>query len=336
MCYTRTCARPPMPSPSEPPRVATLRYVVVVPDTGHVAFQGCCRRRRGGGGKARSGGCDLQAGTIVIHSVGLGIPRTEMEPVRRSIVLGLLVSVAASACSTMRVGSDYDHEAALEPVASYDWVSPSEADEETTEAVNRINPFIDRRLRRAVDSELEARGIQRVQEGPVDLLVAIDVLDVDRIGEVPRGGSNVPVYVGFGFGFNPGYLYSPWGYGGYGRYGYGYGRYGYGYGGWGGYPAVGVSVGFGRGPYFGYAAPYGAYGYQSYGGFRSRDLALPPGSFIIDILDGETAELVWRGWAEGALLYSPDAPDLPQFIASTVHRIMEEMPLEGQRPSGTP
>jgi hypothetical protein len=238
----------------------------------------------------------------------------------------------------MRVGSDYDREATLDAVASYDWVSPAEADEETAAAVNRINPFIDRRMRRAVDSELEARGLQRVEEGPVDVLVAIAVLDVDRIGEVPRGGSNVPVVVGFGFGYNPGYWYSPWGYG-YG--GYGYGRYGYAgspYGGWGwgGYPAVGVSVGFGRGPYFGYAAPYGAYGYQSYGGFRSRDLALPPGSFIIDILDGESLELVWRGWAEGALLYSPDAPELPEFIASTVHRIMEEIPLGTQRPSGMP
>jgi len=253
--------------------------------------------------------------------------------VRRSIVLGLLVSVVFPACSTMRVGSDYDHEVSLIHVTTYDWVSLGEADEETVAAVNRINPFIDRRLRRAVDSELEARGLQRVEEGPVDLLVAIDVLDVDRIGEILRGGGGgVPIVLGFGFGFNPGYWYSPWGYGhggygGYGRYGYrGYGYGGYGYGGW-GYPAVGVSLG--RGPYFGYAAPYGAYGYQSYGGFRSRDLALPPGSFIIDVLDGESGELVWRGWAEGALLFSPDVQDLPKFIASTVHRIMEELPVEG-------
>lgn len=256
---------------------------------------------------------------------------------RKTIMLGLL-AVTTAGCSTMRVGNDYDRDASFDRVASYDWVGPSEADEETAAAVNRINPFIDRRLRRAVDDELGARGLQRVTEGPVDLLVAIDVLDVDRIGEVPRGGTNVPVYVGFGFGYNPGYWYSPWGWGYPYGYGYGYGGWGYGgwrtpyYGwGWGG-PAVGVSVGWGRGPYFGYAAPYGAYGYQSYGGFRSRDLALPPGSFIIDLIDGETGELMWRGWAEGALLYAPDAPELPEFIASTVHRMMEDLPIERAAP----
>jgi len=193
-----------------------------------------------------------------------------------------------------------------------------------------------------VDAELEARGLERVQEGAVDLLVAIDVLDVDRIGEVPRGGGNVPVVVGFGFGYNPGSWYSPWGWGspyglgygglGYGGWGYGglgYGGWGYGglgHGGW-GYPSVGVSLGFGT-PYFGYGAPYGSYGYRSYGGLGSRDLALPPGSFIIDVLDGESGELVWRGWAEGALSFSPDVRDLPEFISSTVRRIMEELPLD--------
>jgi hypothetical protein len=252
----------------------------------------------------------------------------ERDPVRRSIVFGLLASIVTGACSTMRVGSDYDHEASLSNVITYDWVSLGEADEETVAAVDRINPFIDRRLRRAVDSELEARGLHRVREGPVDLLVAIDVLDVDRIGEIQRGGGGgVPIVVGFGFGFNPGYWYSPWGWGSpYGYSRFGYGRYGY--GGW-GFPAVGVSLGFGGSPYFGYAAPYGSYGYRSYGGFRSRDLALPPGSFIIDILDGESGELVWRGWAEGALLFSPDVQDLPKFIASTVHRIMEDLPVDG-------
>lgn len=242
---------------------------------------------------------------------------------RTSALVGLLaLAVASAACSTLRVGSDYDREASFADARTWDWAGVAEGDEAAAE-VERINPFIDRRLRRAVEDELEERGLVHVEEGPVDILLAVSVLDAGEIGEY-RGRRDSPaVYLGFGFGYNPGYWYSPWGWG-YPYYGYPY-RYRrypwFSYG----FPTVGVA--FGR-PYFGYPYAWSGYGYRSLGGVRSRDLALPPGTFIVDVLDGESGDLLWRGWAEGALMFAPDAAEMPAFIASTVHRIMDRLPID--------
>ena len=236
------------------------------------------------------------------------------------------------------MGSDYDHEASFASSTTYDWVAPAEAEDENVQAVNRINPFIDRRMRRAVDAELAARGLQRVEEGPVDLLVSVDVLDAGRVGEIPRGArarrdagcssawgsASTPVGTAPGDGDtrSPGDIPTA---GDTRAGGYGYGsRYGWGYG---GRSIVGASLGYGT-PYFGYPTTVGV-GVASYGGWGGRNLELPPGTFIIDVLDGESGDLLWRGWAEGALLYTNDVEDLPEFIASTVHRIMEDLPVDG-------
>ena len=248
----------------------------------------------------------------------------------RDIALILLAATFSTACAGMRVGSDFDREISFASATTYDWVAGSDVDDEEEAAVDRINPFIDRRFRRAVDHELEARGLVRKGDGDVDILVDIAVLDADRVGEVRRS-PETPVFFSVGFGFNPGW-FSPWGWGGYpywgySRYGWG-GRYGWGrpwgYAGWGG-PFVGTSIAWGR-PYFGYPVSTAA-GVASYGGWGPRDPGLPPGSFVIDVLDGETGELVWRGWAEGAIYYAPEPRDLPEFISRTVQRIMEDFPV---------
>lgn len=258
---------------------------------------------------------------------------------RRSILTVALLGLTISACTSMRVGSDFDHEASFASVTTYDWVATAEGDEDNAAAIDRINPFLDRRLRRAVDYELAERGLQKVEEGPVDLLVAVDVLDAQRVGEVRRATTSAtPVFFSVGFGFNPGW-YSPWGWGGYPFWGYsrfgwggryGWGRpWGWGSSGW-GRASVGVGLGFGT-PYFGVPAG-GSFGVtQSWGGYGLNEPGLPPGSFVIDVLDGTTGELVWRGWAEGAVYYTPDPEDLPDFISSTVHRILEDFPAEVTR-----
>jgi len=245
--------------------------------------------------------------------------------VRTSALLGAVALLAGStACSTLHIGSDYDREASFADARTWDWAGVAEADS-SAQAVERINPFLDRRLRRAVADELDARGLVRVEEGPVDILVSVSVLDPGEIGQYTGRGESPVVYLGFGFGYNPGYWYSPWGWG-YPYYGYPY-RYRrypwYSYG----FPTVGVA--FGR-PYFGYPYAWSGYGYRSLGGYGSRDLALPPGTFIVDVMDGESGDLVWRGWADGALAFAPDADEMPAFIASTIHRIMEKLPIDSR------
>ena len=69
---------------------------------------------------------------------------------------------------------------------------------------------------------------------------------------------------------------SPWGYGYGGYYGRGYGGHGYGYGGY-----------YGRHSIRGGDAPY----LRTY----------KEGTLILDFVDPETMQLVWRGWAIGAL-----------------------------------
>lgn len=230
-----------------------------------------------------------------------------------------------SACSTLRVGSDYDRELSIAGAATYDWAE-ADADAEGAETVERINPFIDRRMRRAVEFELDTRGLLRVEEGPVDLLVSVSVLAADEMGDYRSDRMSTAISLGFAFGTYPGW-FGPWGsYAYYGGYypGYpyrSYGRFGY-------VPRVGVAIG--RRPYFGYPYAYSRYGWRSYGGYPNRDPRLPPGSFIIDVFDGESGELVWRGWAEGALMFAPDGDEMPAFISSTVHRMMEDFPIEAR------
>ncbi len=52
-----------------------------------------------------------------------------------------------------------------------------------------------------------------------------------------------------------------------------------------------------------------------------------PGSFVVDVVDAESGELIWRGWAERALFFAPEElQDLPAFVEETVGRIMETFP----------
>lgn len=239
----------------------------------------------------------------------------------------LAIAFATASCASLRIGHDYDREATFAAAATYDWV---ETPEEELEEVERVNPFIDRRMRRAVDDELESRGFRRVQERRVDLLVSVTVLDVEAAEGRRRGGVSTALLVGlgFGFGYSPGF-WGPWG--GYAPW-WGYSPWDWDGGTYSAWRYRGVRrFGFGVGttPYFGYPYGYGSYGpYGAWGGYPDRDLRLAPGSFVVDVLDGETGELLWRGWADGALGFAPDEPELPAFISSVINRIMEPFPPE--------
>lgn len=234
---------------------------------------------------------------------------------RKRIGLGafLITLTATAGCASLRVGSDFDRDVSFANRHTYDWV---EAAEEEREEAERVNPFLERRLQRAVDRELEALGFRQVEEGEVDLLVAVSVLDAEEGVERSRG-YGVPLMVGLSFGYTPSFWY-PWGsyWGSYwGPYRYrpyiGYGRY---------RPLLSRS-------YFGYPYGYASWGPYGYAGRRGGDLqSLAPGSFVIDIFDGESGDLIWRGWANGALAYAPDVDDLPEFIDEVVHDILEAFP----------
>jgi hypothetical protein len=47
---------------------------------------------------------------------------------------------------------------------------------------------------------------------------------------------------------------------------------------------------------------------------------------IIDVVEGESRELIWRGWADGAMLDAPRRGELPKYLAEVVAKILEDFP----------
>lgn len=229
--------------------------------------------------------------------------------------LSLAIAFAAitlSACASINYGADYDEQMSFADLRTFDWVERSE---EADEELDLINPFLERRLRRSVEYELEDLGYVRDSEGDVDLLV--DAFVVQASEEDARVGYGYPrpsLYLSLGFAFGR-------------RYGSWYRRpFRYR-----AYPHFGFS------PYFGYPFafwfPYSSFGFYSpLGTFGRTGLAEEgyfPGTLIVDVFHAESGELMWRGWADRALSHAPDEPgDVSSFIAETVHNIMEEFPPE--------
>ena len=236
-------------------------------------------------------------------------------------VLVTAVAAVVGACATVSVKSDYDREASFTGLQTYDWM---ETAEETQEEFEAINPFLERRLQRTVDRSLGKHGFQRLTEGEVDFLVsAFIATPPEGVGEGAYPGGGEP-RVSFGVSIAS-YGY-PYGYGGWGGYPYGYG--------WRGYPYYGSQYGrygYNGYPYFG--SSYGfwypvsfAVGYYSSVGYLPVD-GLIPGSLVVDVVDAESGDLIWRGWAERALAFAPEElEDLPAFIEETVGKIMATFP----------
>jgi uncharacterized protein DUF4136 len=74
----------------------------------------------------------------------------------------LLVGVLSSACSSITVSTDYDHEANFAAYHTYAWAEPTG---------QQARGFWDGRIRRAVEKQLEAKGLTKATGAP-DLGVA--------------------------------------------------------------------------------------------------------------------------------------------------------------------
>jgi hypothetical protein len=103
----------------------------------------------------------------------------------------LLAGVAALACSTLRVSTDYDPKADFGRYRTYAWL----AEEPTPTGSPRLDsPLLHDRIRTAIDRALEAKGYART-ENP-DFLVRFDLsserkLDIDTY--------NAGFYRGYGY-----------------------------------------------------------------------------------------------------------------------------------------
>ena len=244
-------------------------------------------------------------------------------------------TMSAAGCSAVRYSADFDREAPFREYKTYAW-SPASPQERA--ALQRVNPFLEKRLRRAIDRELASRGFVQAPEDEADFLVSAHPLVPERTrgdsasaNAYRRSGPRVSMGVGIGFGRRYGYGYPYFGYRNpylfyYPYWGFGY----YPFGGLGYYPfgAFGYPYDFDY-PYAFYPAwgrypPSGLYPMGAYGRRYRRGLA--QGTLVVDVIDTSNQELVWRGSAEGALLETPREAKLDEYVARVVEKILKRFP----------
>lgn len=209
----------------------------------------------------------------------------------------------ALSCAPMGVQTDYDPAVSFAGFRTYAWLDSAEISDELAE----VSPFLERRLQRAVDRALTAKGYTEVADPQPDFLVTAFVVAPDHRPRCPPGRVCAPargVFV-FGIGYPPGL-----------RYPYGYRL---------------------RYPWYGYRYPYVrdpwgyAYAYRVGFGYTWLPIYDPPGTqlpgtVVVDIFAAETGELIWRGSVEGALAGVLEGPDLQRYLDDIVAEVLTEFP----------
>lgn len=102
----------------------------------------------------------------------------------------LALAVAVTACSSVRVQSDFDPRAGFEGYRSYAWLdepTPSSAADPSASA-RPSNALVRRRIERAVDAELARKGYRRTSAHPdfrVGMHTIVDEkVDVDYVNQI--------------------------------------------------------------------------------------------------------------------------------------------------------
>ncbi|HWA56479.1 MAG TPA: DUF4136 domain-containing protein [Gemmatimonadales bacterium] len=180
---------------------------------------------------------------------------------------------ALAACASTGITVDYDRSVAFSAYRTYAWVDSAAAKRERADG-----PFFERRARRAVERALRERGLAPAGDAAPDLFVTAFLIGPT---EEERGWRTWPaapcgpvVSIGFGFGY-------PWGYGRRHE------------------PWLWSSPWY-RSPW-GYACGYRVgYGYFWVPVYEEPGRRLG-GTFVIEIVDATTHQLVWRGSEEGVV-----------------------------------
>ncbi len=208
----------------------------------------------------------------------------------KAIHIALFAPLALAGCASLQVRTDYDPQVSFAELRAYDW-SNQTINAGGNPAVN--STLVERRIQRAVDSTLGRMGYERVTTATPDFRVTYQI------------------YTELKWRVNPGYGYGSYGYGGYGHFGHGsFGHRGFGHG----------HSGFGYGHSgFGYGSSYGS----------SLVYEYVETTLVLDVADARTNELIWRGWATGALDQNPTPNEVQKFVSEAVEKILEEFPRAG-------
>ena len=171
-----------------------------------------------------------------------------MKPGRRQAVL-LLLLLAAACSAIYDVSHDYDQEADLTRLRSYDWLQIPEGVEADDLVVGRV--------KRAVNAEMAEKGIRTTTADP-DFLIAMHAGSEEKVTQ------------------------RDWGY------------------------------------------TYSSYWHR--GGGRSRTFRYQEGTLVLDFVDADTKQLIWRGRAKGFVDRNSKPKKDDKLVNEAVRKILKNFP----------
>ncbi len=214
-------------------------------------------------------------------------------------VLSSFVLLAIAGCASLQVRMDYDELASFAELRTYDWVDqgvyePVAVDNGDGYSTNGNGSG-------SAEPAIHSPILERRIRGEIDSELA-------RLG-YRRDTSGAPDFrVAFKVLTEKETDTYSGGYGGfYSPYSFGHGHFGHGGFGHGGFGHFGLS------PYYGPAIV------RQY----------VQGTLVLDIVDGRTNELIWRGWATDRLDDDPKPKQVRHYVTAAVQKILEEFPPAG-------
>ncbi|WP_394128953.1 DUF4136 domain-containing protein [Shewanella maritima] len=114
-------------------------------------------------------------------------------------IIIILAALALTACSSMKTNSDFDPSVSFDNYKTYAWVKQKNTGEKY-----HLDGLMDQRVRSAIDAEMAAKGMKKVDADSADLLVNY-LTKVDKKINVDTFNNN--------FGYYP-YHRGGWAYGG--------------------------------------------------------------------------------------------------------------------------
>lgn len=215
------------------------------------------------------------------------------------LVLGLAAAVLVG-CAPYQVRTDYDREASFDAFRTFAWMDSGRRTVDES-----ANPFLERRVKRAVELVMRERGLTLADADRADLLVTAFVIGPSR------GDRRVPRWNAFGCGPSISVWFGP-------RYPFGYSRR--------------RAPWFSPSPYWagpwGYACTYRiGFGYVWLPLYDSPNRQLE-GTLVVDVLDRSNRELLWRGTAEGALIDPRVSDQSQEEIDRIVREVLKRFPPE--------
>jgi hypothetical protein len=170
------------------------------------------------------------------------------------IILAAVIVTVIAGCSSMSIRTDYDHDVDFAGYRTFDFLPKSRP---MAQSGPLLNPFMEKRIEEAIETELTAKGYSKDSGGRPNFLIAIHA-----------GARNRVNVTDFGYHYGP------------------------------------------RGRW----------------GRRHLEVnTYKEGTLILDFVDPKLEQLIWRGWAVGALA-NPDKVE--EQIVETVKKILEEFPPE--------